>query len=275
MATTPAPDRYAVAGLARLISLIATVVFITLAILGLNFYFGGRLVLTTVVGVTGATALARALIVMCRCKASRQGSHRVRERLAAFTALLVMAGSSVFVSNFIGIYAHRHELRSAMRETVEALGLLDSDYHSYAQARTAAAPKRLRPTLALLLYPDREREIWAERHAWLDGLKDDEVWNVFLPANALALNGAATQWADEYVQVSSVILADEPASSAPFVYDVTRSRLSALLSDSQRYGFPDARGAAAVIVLSALMLLCYALIRRPSSDVEGTFECRV
>lgn len=271
--TTPSTPRHRHAtSLARLISLIATVVFIILAILGLNFYFGGRLVATAVVGVTAAAILARALITMSRCKAARQGSHRSKERRATLAAAFVMVVGSVFVSNFIGVVALRNEIREAMTETIAAMSHIDADYHTYADARIAAAPKRLRSTLTILLYPERESVIWEERHKWLDGLKDDDVWNVFMPTNARSLNNAAAQWADEYAQASAVILRDEPADCAPFAYDVRNSSLSAILDKSRRFGLPDAKGAAASLILCALMLLSYAVTRRPTSDFEGTHQ---
>lgn len=264
------PRRPAVAGLARLISLIATVVFTILALFGLNFFWGGRLVATAVVGFPAAALLAHALTTMCRCKAERQGSHRSRERLATLVAVLIMAVGSVFVSNFISVIAQRHALRNAMSETIATMSRLDADYHTYADARIAAAPKRLRSTLTILLYPDEESAIWEKRHEWLDGLKGDDVWNIFMPANIRSLNDAATQWADEYAKVSAVILRDEPADCAPFAYTAGNTRLADILTETHRFGLPDAKGAAADALLIALMLLCYAVIRRPTSDVEGT-----
>lgn len=270
MPATASSRRHAVAGLARLISLIATVVFTIFALLGLNFFVGGRLVATAVVGIPAAALLAYALITMCRCKAERQGGRRTKERIATLAAVVLMALGSVFVSNFVSILAQRHELRNAMSETVVAMSRLDADYHTYADARIAAAPKRLRSTLTILLYPDEESTIWKARHEWLDGLKGGDVWNVFLPANVRSLNAAATQWADEYTQVSSVILRDEPADCVPFAYDTAQTRLAEIFAESQRFAFPDAKGTAADVLLIALMLLCYAATRRPTSDFEGT-----
>lgn len=270
MTTPSTPRRPAVAGLARLISLLATVVFTILALLGLNFFLGGRLVATAVVGIPAAALMVHALLTMCRCKAERQGSHRARERIATLAALIIMAAGSVFVSIFVSIITQRQELRNAMGEAVDAMSALDTDYHTYADARMAAAPKRLRSTLTILLYPDEESTVWEKRHEWLDGLKGDDVWNVFMPSNARALNDAATQWADEYAKVSAVILRDEPAGCAPFVYDTSNSRLAAILAESQRLSIPDTKGAATSVGLIALMLLCYTVIRRPTSDIEGT-----
>lgn len=268
--TTHSTTRHRTTGLARLISLIATVVFITLALLGLNFFFEGHLMKTAVVGIPAAAIMGRALITIGRCKAQRQGSQRSRERLAAITAIIIMALGSVCVSNFINVYTQRHEICTAMTETVDAMTHLDADYHTYADARIAAAPRRLRSTLAILLYPDRESDIWAERHKWLESLKDDNVWNVFMAANAHSLNNAATQWADEYAQVSAVILRDEPADCMPFAYDTHNSSLADILDESQRFRLPDAKGTAAALALAALMLMSYAVTRRPKSDFEGT-----
>lgn len=274
MTTPSTPRRHPVAGLARLITLIATVVFIILALLGLNFCVEGRLVATAVVGIPLAGILGRALITMCRCKAARQGAHRSRERLATLAAVVVMVLGSVFVSKFISILAQRHELRVAMSETIVAMSELDADYHTYADARIAAAPKRLRPTLTILLYPDEEADVWEARHDWLDGLKDDDVWNIFMPTNVRSLSTAAKQWTDEYAKISAVILRDEPAETAPFTPVVNNSRLDDLLADAHSLRLPgiipDVKGAVASLLLIALMLLCYAVIRRPSSDFEGT-----
>lgn len=270
MTTPSTPRRQPVAGLARLISLVATVVFISIALLGLNFFVEGRLVATAVVGIPAAALLLRALTTMSRCKATRQGGRRTQERLATLAALTLMGLGSLFVSKFVAIVAMRHELRVAMSETIVAMSTIDADYRAYADARIAAAPRRLRSTLTLILRPDGEAGVWEMRHDWLDGLKDDDVWNIFMPANARALHTAATLWTEEYVKISAVILRDEPDACAPFARDDSSSRLDALLAHTRTLSLPDAKGAAASAALIALMLLNYAVVRRSTADYEGT-----
>ena len=191
-------------------------------------------------------------------------------RGAASIVFAIMAVGTLFVSKFISIARQHDEMRSAMSETVATLRLLDRDYHTHADTRIARAPQRLRSTLTILLYPQDEAKIWETRRNWLDSLKDDDVWNVFMPSNVRALSDAAQRWAAEYADISAVILRDEPQDCAPFAPSASTTRLADITAESRRITLPDTAGAAASAMLAGLMMLCYIATRRPTSDAEGT-----
>lgn len=265
---------YATAGLALLITLIASAAFFIGAILGLNYFFRGYTVATCLVGLllVGVFAVAFALMIVGKTTHHARVGSRY-EWGAMFVVAATLAVGSLCFSKFLYVYDHQERMRELVEQTVTSVSEIDSCYDLYADQRVAAV-KRKSPAQAKVLdqylRPAERDSILPLRHEWLGSLHEAKVWNLSTATNVRQLSEAARQWTEEYTILSSVILQSEADSIRPFEHIESAHLLADFQHDFTRINHPDARSLGVLLVCLIGIMMCYLTTRSPKSKSEGT-----
>lgn len=265
------------AGIALLLTLLASLAFFVGATLGLNFYFEGRLWLTAIVVVPVAVVYVIATKHMILGKGMRNSRVGDAHRIPASIAVVaILAVGSIFFSKFLSIYDRREQLSAVVDRTIGSVAHTDSTYRVYVDRRLADvkahAPAKDRNYCVTLLrerlLPSNIDSLAHARGEWLASLNEAHVWNIYTAANVRHLSEASQRWNEEYATISSVILDCEADSVRPFVYPESEQRLADFTRDFTELHRPDGRSIALLCLCLFCILISYFATRTQSTGRE-------
>lgn len=287
-------------GMSLALAGIALICFSALTFMGLNYHFGGEMLVPAALVIGGIALVVWALVAICRMKQTLSfGAGIVKELILALIVLFVMLGASMPISNFMRVIDDQDKFQSSIDSTVEVVKTIGTTYQTYAHERIdhyrthlqglhpgsreyaqelqgasgetkSAKVNAVVKSLQRRLFTPEMQEVEKRRTAWLDGLHEVNVWNVLTPRNIAAVNNAASDWVEEYRNVSAMIYIGE--ESEPFSMPQLRNRISELSRAYTAFDIPNMRGLLVSAVCFALLMTPYFLTRRNTRSKAGTHK---
>lgn len=257
-------QKYTTVGLALLITMLAICVFGYCAFIGLNYGLSGRFVLSFLITMLAFAVLVYSIYKLIISKATRNAREgKPREILAAVAVFVILLAGSVPFTKFIEVYNNKELLNEAVKNTIAAVGTIDSTYVDYAEARIKKVKKTYRKSLRRRLLPENIERYAEERQQWLSDIHEVNIWNIYTATNAYHLMEAAENWAKEYHDVSSVFYEGEECE--PFQHEVSEEQVKSFKEVFRDFHLPSLYSILATVFCFLCMLACYYATIRPTS----------
>lgn len=280
---------------AAVFSIMVLLAFSYITFMGLDYLKGGNLLLPIVLTVCFMLLVMVSIAIMCASKATRL--HRISVIGQAFFGIIILAAfiASAFpFTNFMHVVNDKENITNKVQEACNSAINLENAYVNYVDSRIEqykdnlsliSRGKNINPTrykeclseaagntdevkieglaksLRNKLLPVSTTKIVEERHNWLEGAKNANVWNPLTPANMRQIDQQVNGWLANYQKLSSISYQGEDVK--PFEYDGFSSSLSELTkSYSNISQKPSPQVLAIALFCYLVMLLPYFMTRK-------------
>lgn len=274
---------------AAVFSIMVLLAFSYITFMGLDYLQGGDLLLPIVLTVGFILLVIVCIAIMCASKATRW--HRIGIIGQVFFGVVILTAfvASAFpFTNFMRVVNDEENITNKVQEACYSATNLDNAYVNYVDTRIEkykenlsliSRGKNVNPTryreclgeasgntddakieglaksLCNKLLPQSTTKIVEERHKWLEGAKNANVWNPLTPSNINKIDQEVNGWLSNYQKLSSISYQGEDAK--PFEYENFSSSLTEL-TDS--YSKMSQKPTSKVLVIA---LLCYIVMLLP------------
>lgn len=289
---------------AAVFSIMVLLAFSYITFMGLDYLKGGDLLLPIVLTVGFILLVIVCIAIMCASKATRW--HRVGIIGQVFFGIVILAAfiASAFpFTNFMRVVNDKENITNKVKEACNSATNLDNAYVNYVDTRIEkykenlsliSRGKNINPTryreclgeasgntdeakieglaksLRNKLLPSSTTKIVEERHNWLDGAKNANVWNPLTPANINKIDQQVNGWLANYQKLSSISYQGE--DTKPFEYENFSSSLKILTDTYKKIEKPQNFALVVSIICFIIMLLPYWLTEK---EIAGRQSKRI